>query len=40
MSDISLQLINIDIAGQFKAHLTISLLLGFVLAFPYIVFEI
>lgn len=37
--DISLQLINIDIAGQFRAHITISLLLGFALAFPYITLE-
>lgn len=39
MKDISLQLINIDIAGQFKAHITISLLLGFAVAFPYIAYE-
>ncbi len=33
------ELINIQVSGQFMLHLTVSLALGFLLAFPYILFE-
>ncbi len=36
----TIQLINIDIAGQFTAHLKVSLILGLVLAMPYLVWEL
>ena len=35
-----LDIINIDLAGQFKAHLLISVIFGFLIAFPYLVFEL
>ncbi|MEA2041351.1 MAG: twin-arginine translocase subunit TatC [Bacteroidota bacterium] len=35
-----LKIININIAGQFKAHIVISLIFGLMIAFPYVVFEI
>jgi sec-independent protein translocase protein TatC len=34
-----LQIINIDLAGQFKMHITISLIAGIIIAFPYILWE-
>ena len=30
---------NIDMAGQFTSHIMVSLIAGFIIAFPYIVFE-
>ena len=33
-------LINIDLAGQFRAHLLISIIAGVIIAFPYIVFQL
>ena len=35
-----LQLINYDMAGQFSVHIWVSLIAGFILAFPYVIFEI
>ena len=35
-----LQLININLSGQFTTHITVSLIAGIILAFPYIIFEI
>lgn len=34
------QLININLAGQFMAHMVISLVAGFILAMPYVIWEI
>ncbi|TVR71631.1 MAG: twin-arginine translocase subunit TatC [Marinilabiliales bacterium] len=33
------QLININMAGQFTTHIMVSMILGLILAFPYLVFE-
>jgi sec-independent protein translocase protein TatC len=33
------QIINIDLAGQFKTHILISLIAGIIIAFPYILWE-
>ena len=35
-----LKIINIDLSGQFKAHLLISIIFGFLIAFPYLVYEL
>jgi sec-independent protein translocase protein TatC len=35
-----LKIVNIELAGQFKAHLMISFVLGIIIAFPYIIFEL
>ncbi|MBN2891223.1 MAG: twin-arginine translocase subunit TatC [Bacteroidales bacterium] len=35
-----LEIINIDLAGQFKAHLLVSIIFGFLIAFPYLIFEL
>jgi len=36
----NLEIINIDLSGQFKAHLLISVIFGFLIAFPYLIFEL
>jgi len=36
----SMELINIDITAQFFVHLKLSVLTGFVIAFPYVIYEI
>ena len=36
----SFQLINIDMAGQFNTHITITLYAGIILAFPYIIYQL
>ena len=36
----NLKIININLAGQFKAHLVISLIFGFLIAFPYLIYEL
>jgi sec-independent protein translocase protein TatC len=33
------EIINIDLAGQFKTHILVSLIAGIIVAFPYIVWE-
>ena len=38
--DFSMTLINIEVSAQFFVHLKISILMGAVVAFPYIIFEI
>lgn len=38
--DFSMPLINIEISAQFFTHLKVSFILGLVIAFPYIIFEI
>ncbi len=35
-----IELINIDLAGQFTTHVVVSLIVGFIVASPYIVWEI
>ncbi len=35
-----IDLINIDLAGQFKAHLLVSLLIGVALAFPFLIWQL
>src|SRR6056297_2053790 len=40
MNQAPVNIINIEIAGQFKSHLTISLIAGVVLAMPFILREI
>lgn len=37
--DFGMELVNLDLAAQFFIHLRVALLAGFVLAFPYIVYE-
>lgn len=38
--DVSFQLININMSGQFSMHILVSFIAGIVLSFPYILFEI
>lgn len=38
--EITLQIININMSGQFLTHMYISIVTGFILAFPYILWEI
>lgn len=40
MASTDINLINTDIAGQFSSHLYTSLVVGIVVAFPYILFEL
>lgn len=35
-----IQIVNLDISGQFMVHLRASLMLGIVIGFPYIIFEL
>lgn len=37
---INIKLINIDIAGQFKAHVFFSLVIGLLIAFPFIIWQL
>ena len=37
---VNFNLINLNMAGQFMTHITISLIAGFIVAFPYITWEI
>lgn len=39
LGDIPLTLQNITMSGQFSTHIVVSLIGGFILAFPYVVFE-
>jgi sec-independent protein translocase protein TatC len=34
------QIINIDMAGQFNAHMSVSLYAGLIIAFPYIIYQL
>lgn len=38
--DFSLDLININLSGQFFMHMSIAFWLGFIIAFPYVIYEI
>ncbi len=40
VNDLKLQIINIKMSGQFLTHMYISIVAGFILAFPYILWEI
>jgi len=40
LDSLSLEIINIKMSGQFLIHLYVSIITGFVLAFPYILWEI
>jgi sec-independent protein translocase protein TatC len=40
IDDMKLQIINIKMSGQFLTHMYISIVAGFILAFPYILWEI
>ena len=40
ITDIPFELINISMAGQFTTHIVVSIIVGFIASFPYIVFEI
>lgn len=40
INDIPIQLINIDMAGQFRIHMTIAIYGGMILAAPYILWEL
>ncbi len=35
-----LELINIELAGQFRAHLLVSLMIGIAIAFPYLIWQL
>ena len=38
-ADVNIQLVNLDISAQFFTHIKVSLMLGLVAAFPYIVYD-
>ena len=40
VTQIPLQLINTDIGGQFRYHILISAIAGFILAFPFIIYQL
>lgn len=40
ITEIPFELINISMAGQFTTHIVVSIIAGFIISFPYIVFEI
>jgi len=40
ITDIPFSLINISMAGQFTTHIVVSIIVGLIVAFPYITFEI
>jgi len=40
IKEMKLQIINIKMSGQFLTHMYISVVVGFILAFPYVVWEI
>ncbi len=39
MQEIAFTVVNLDMAGQFLTHVKVSLILGFVVAFPYVFWE-
>lgn len=39
INDYKLEIINIKLSGQFATHITVSMVAGFLLAFPYVFFE-
>lgn len=40
ISAFNFEIVNLDMAGQFMTHLSTSIALGFILSFPYVVWEI
>ncbi len=40
MSNLNLKIVNLTLSGQFTKHLWVSVYVGFVLAFPFILFEL
>lgn len=40
IGDLKFDLINISMAGQFTTHIVVSIIAGFVCAFPYVIYEI
>lgn len=40
MSDLNIKIVNITLSGQFMVHMYISLMVGIVMAFPYVIWEI
>ena len=40
IKELSLQIININMSGQFLTHMYISIITGFILSFPYVIWEI
>lgn len=40
ITDIPFELINISMAGQFTTHIIVSIIAGFIVSFPYVVFEL
>lgn len=40
LGDMSLKIINISMSGQFMTHMYISMIVGLVAAFPYVIYEI
>jgi sec-independent protein translocase protein TatC len=39
INQVPVQLINIDMAGQFKTHILVSVVAGLIVAFPYVIWE-
>lgn len=39
LDEVPLKLINIDLTGQFRWHLVISLIAGFIIAFPFVIWQ-
>lgn len=40
ITEIPFTVINLDMAGQFTAHINISIMVGLILAFPYVMYEV
>lgn len=40
IKDLSFNLINIDLSGQFSTHMMVSLYAGIIIAFPYVIWEL
>lgn len=40
LGDMQMSIVNLDISAQFFVHLTVAFELGFILAFPYVCFEV
>lgn len=40
INELSYSLINLELAGQFKIHMMLSLIAGFILGFPYLAWEV
>jgi len=40
ITEIPFELINISMAGQFTTHIVVSIIAGFIVSFPYVVFEL